>query len=65
MVVCSLDGKLILCPIHLAGISVGAIGLSIPVAECGAVLWVLRHTQVVGSTSFLAVPGTSSDARVD
>ena len=65
VVVCSLEGTLILCPMNLAGVSVGAIGLSISVCECGAVLWVLRHTQVVGSTSFFAYPGTSSDARVD
>ena len=60
VVVCSLEGSLILCPIYQ---SMSICPTS--VAECGAVLWVLRHTQVVGSTSFLVVPGTSSDARVD
>ena len=65
VVVCSLEGILILCPIYLCGISIVMVSLSISVSECGAVLWVLRHTQVVGSTSFLAYPGTSSDARVD
>ena len=52
VVVCSLEGMLILCPIHLGGISIGGTGQSISrsVAECGAVLWILRQTQVVGST---------------
>ena len=60
VVVCSLEGTLILCPIYQ---SVSICPTS--VSECGAVLWVLRHTQVVGSTSFLVYICASSDARVD
>ena len=60
VVMCSLQRyDSILCAMYL-GISL----YSAAIREGGAVLCVVRHAQVVGSTSAVSVVGSSSDSRV-
>ena len=53
VVMLALDGKLVLHPKHVTGISIGSTnpGFSGPVSKFTAVLRVLGHAQVVGPTS--------------